>query len=74
MIRSMVDGLAAKLQDNPTDIDGWERLLRAYVVLGERDNAAEALRKAVKVLPENDRKRLTQVASRLGLDTTGVQK
>ncbi len=74
MIRSMVDGLAAKLQDNPTDIDGWERLLRAYVVLGERDNAAEALRKAVKVLPENDGKRLTQVASRLGLDTTGVQK
>lgn len=42
MIRSMVAGLAARLQQNGDDIDGWERLLRAYMVLGERTKAQVA--------------------------------
>jgi cytochrome c-type biogenesis protein CcmH len=42
MIRSMVDGLAAKLEDNPDDLAGWQRIARAYRVLGETDKAAEA--------------------------------
>ena len=74
MIRSMVDGLAEKLRDNPADVDGWERLLRAYAVLGERDNATEALRNAAKALPEGDMQRLKEAASQLGIDTTGVLK
>ncbi|WOC15206.1 c-type cytochrome biogenesis protein CcmI [Pseudochrobactrum sp. MP213Fo] len=74
MIRSMVDGLAEKLRDNPADTAGWDRLLRAYMVLGERDKALEALSNAAKALPENDLRRLTETATQLGLDVTGVVK
>jgi len=42
-IRSMVEQLAARLAAEPTDPDGWLRLARAYVVLGEAERAREAL-------------------------------
>lgn len=42
-IRSMVDGLAARLKDNPKDLKGWMMLLRAYMVLKQPDKAREAL-------------------------------
>jgi len=41
-IRSMVDRLAARLEENPNDPAGWQRLIRAYEVLGETEKAAEA--------------------------------
>lgn len=53
MIRGMVDGLAAKLKDNPEDLDGWLRLARAYTVLGERDKAADAYEQAARLKPED---------------------
>jgi len=53
MIRSMVDGLAARLEDNPEDVDGWLRLGRSQLVLGEPDKAIEAYRKARALAPEN---------------------
>jgi cytochrome c-type biogenesis protein CcmH len=43
MIRGMVDRLATRLKDNGNDVEGWLRLVRAYVVLGERDKAQAAL-------------------------------
>ncbi len=43
MIRGMVDGLAARLRDDPNDIEGWVRLLRSYVVLNDLDAARTAL-------------------------------
>ena len=42
-IQAMVDGLAARLQANPDDPQGWVRLVRAYGVLGESDRQAAAL-------------------------------
>jgi cytochrome c-type biogenesis protein CcmH len=42
-IRAMVDGLAARLAQNPDDLDGWVMLVRAYAVLGEPENARGAL-------------------------------
>ena len=45
-VRSMVEGLAARLAEDPADLDGWLRLARAYEVLGEADRAAEAYRQA----------------------------
>jgi cytochrome c-type biogenesis protein CcmH len=48
-IRSMVDGLAARLESSPRDVDGWTRLMRSRVVLGEREVAATALRTALEV-------------------------
>jgi len=49
MIHSMVDRLAAKLEANPNDPEGWRRLARAYQVLGEDDNAKKALDRAAQV-------------------------
>lgn len=45
-IRSMVDGLDARLQDNPEDPEGWLRLAQARLVLEEPDAAAQALEEA----------------------------
>jgi cytochrome c-type biogenesis protein CcmH/NrfG len=39
MILSMVEGLAAKLEDNPEDAEGWARLLHARQVLGQTEQA-----------------------------------
>lgn len=52
MINGMVAGLAAKLEADPTDIAGWERLFRAYMVLGRTDDAKAALARARNQLIE----------------------
>ncbi|MBI1385695.1 MAG: c-type cytochrome biogenesis protein CcmI [Rhizobiales bacterium] len=46
MIRGMVDGLAARLAENGADLAGWQRLVRAYRVLGETQKADAALAEA----------------------------
>ncbi|WP_340645560.1 c-type cytochrome biogenesis protein CcmI [Phenylobacterium sp.] len=54
-IRGMVAGLAAKLQANPSDGEGWVRLVKSYAVLGEtekRDTALAAARKRFAADPE----------------------
>jgi cytochrome c-type biogenesis protein CcmH len=40
MIKGMVEGLAAKLKDNPNDVDGWLQLIRSRQVLGDAEQAA----------------------------------
>ena len=54
MIRSMVDRLAARLEQNPNDRDGWTRLAHAYDVLGESEKAQAARSRAAQV-PEAGR-------------------
>jgi cytochrome c-type biogenesis protein CcmH len=49
MIRSMVDRLAARLEQNPNDKDGWTRLAHAYDVLGESEKAEAARARASQV-------------------------
>lgn len=46
MVRGMVDGLAAKLKADPKNADGWLRLMRSYMVLGDKPAATKALRDA----------------------------
>lgn len=46
MIQGMVAGLAAKLEANPDDPDGWIKLVRAYSVLGDAARREAALAKA----------------------------
>lgn len=61
-IRSMVAGLAERLQDEPGNLQGWLQLARAYMVLDQRDDARDALLNAKKLtdeLPENDARRET---------------
>jgi cytochrome c-type biogenesis protein CcmH len=41
-IRAMVEGLAARIEDNPDDLAGWRMLARSWRVLGETTKADEA--------------------------------
>jgi cytochrome c-type biogenesis protein CcmH len=50
MIRGMVDQLAARLERNPNDKEGWIRLAHAYDVLGEPVKAKAARARAAQVL------------------------
>lgn len=69
MIHSMVDRLAARLDASPHDVEGWIRLLRSRMVLGERDLALKALRRALDefVSEPETRARISQAANELGL-------
>lgn len=53
MVRGMVERLAARLDQEPNDIDGWERLIRAYGVLGDKDKADAALKTARAALKDD---------------------
>ena len=53
MIRGMVAQLAAKQQADPSNLDGWVRLGRAYSVLHEPDKAADAFDKAAGLKPDD---------------------
>ena len=46
MINGMVEGLAARLKANPRDADGWVKLMRSRMVLGQGDQAARDLASA----------------------------
>ena len=50
MVRGMVERLAERLKNDGSDLDGWRRLVRAYMVLGEADNAKSAVAAARKAL------------------------
>ena len=47
-IADMVAGLAARLKADPDDAEGWQRLIRAYAVLGDQAKARAALGDARK--------------------------
>ena len=51
MINAMVERLAARLETQPDDVDGWVRLGRSYMVLNQPDKAREAYARAVKLKP-----------------------
>jgi cytochrome c-type biogenesis protein CcmH len=51
MINSMVERLAARLEQQPDDVEGWTRLGRSYSVLNKPDKAREAYARAVKLRP-----------------------
>lgn len=70
-VRSMVAGLAARLEDEPGDLDGWLRLARAYTVLDEIAKAREAYEAAQGLLADlpGDDPRRDAVAR--GLAATG---
>lgn len=55
MVRGMVDGLAARLEDEPDDLEGWQRLAQSYAVLGENRLAAEAYAHAAALSPDDPR-------------------
>jgi len=70
MVRDMVNGLDAKLLEDPMDLEGWERLIRARVMLGERDTAQDALDRALAAFAKAPvpTGRLVNLAAELQLD------
>ncbi|MBS1141354.1 MAG: hypothetical protein H6R13_2807 [Proteobacteria bacterium] len=52
-INEMVASLAAKMQANPDDMQGWLMLARSYKSLGRYDEAVQAFAKAEKAVNEN---------------------
>lgn len=69
MIRGMVARLAARLHDDGSDVDGWLRLMRSYVVLGEAAKARAAVDDARRALKDDADKlrRLDEGAKSLGV-------
>ena len=57
MIRGMVEGLAARLKEEPGDAEGWARLARSWRVLGEPEKEREALTALARLLPGNSPER-----------------
>ena len=72
MIETMVAGLDEKLRQNPADREGWQRLIRSYVVLGRKDDALDALKRAGEAFPAGteEARAIAALAAELGLATT----
>lgn len=69
MIRGMVDSLAARLKEDPDNLEGWVRLVRSYSVLGEKEKAEEALKSGLKQFPSSGE--LVALANEIGLAVEG---
>jgi cytochrome c-type biogenesis protein CcmH len=70
MVQTMVTRLAERLQRDGSDIEGWLRLVRSYMVLGDRDKAVAAVgdaRRALASEPEKLRK-IEELVKGLGLE------
>jgi len=70
MIRGIVQRLAERLHTDGNDVDGWLRLVRAYVVLGDRDKAKDAVsdaRRALAARPDEIR-RIDGLVKDLGIE------
>jgi cytochrome c-type biogenesis protein CcmH len=73
MVEGMVAGLAERLKQNPRDRAGWERLIRARMVLGQTEQAAadyRAARQAFAGSP-SDQAALQTTARQLGVPVGG---
>jgi cytochrome c-type biogenesis protein CcmH len=66
----MVDRLATRLKQNGDDVEGWLRLVRAYMVMGDRDKAASAVTDARQAVANNAERlrQLNEGLKNLGLD------
>ncbi|MCD7111043.1 c-type cytochrome biogenesis protein CcmI [Rhizobium sp. DKSPLA3] len=71
MIEGMVASLAAKLKDDPANLEGWQRIIRSYAVLGETAKAEGALREGLAAFPRagDGGRQLLALAAELGIDT-----
>jgi cytochrome c-type biogenesis protein CcmH len=69
MVQGMVGRLAARLETNPKDADGWIRLMRSYKVLNEGTKAQDALRKGTAAFNGDA---ATQARIRKAADELGI--
>jgi cytochrome c-type biogenesis protein CcmH len=69
MIETMVQRLAARLDQDGSDLGGWLKLVKAYSVLDRKDDASKALARAKSQFAGNAEalKQLDELAAELGL-------
>jgi cytochrome c-type biogenesis protein CcmH len=69
MVEGMVQRLATRLEHNGDDLAGWLRLVRAYTVLGRKEEALKALERARSTFAGNEQAidQLDALAAELGL-------
>lgn len=69
MIKGMVEGLSDRLTHSPRDAEGWIKLIRSRMVLGEGDLAREALARGLAAFADDagERDRITAAAQELGV-------
>jgi cytochrome c-type biogenesis protein CcmH len=74
MINAMVERLAARLETQPDDVDGWVRLGRSYMVLNQPDKARAAYARAVKLKPGDPElaRALTEASTAAAANTSGA--
>jgi cytochrome c-type biogenesis protein CcmH len=72
MIEGMVARLDADLRNNPDNPEGWQRLVRSYMVLGKKAEAEDARKRGVAALGADGAaaKELDRFAASLGLART----
>jgi cytochrome c-type biogenesis protein CcmH len=70
MIRGMVEKLSDRLHHDGTDLEGWLRLVRSYMVLGERDKARAAAGDARRALVSDPGKlrQIDELVKGLGIE------
>ena len=70
MIRGMVARLAERLKQDGSDVEGWLRLLRSYMVLGDKDQARAAAAEARRALASDPAKlrKVDEFVKELGLE------
>ncbi|HEY6254840.1 MAG TPA: c-type cytochrome biogenesis protein CcmI, partial [Xanthobacteraceae bacterium] len=70
MIRGMVEKLSDRLHHDGTDLEGWLRLVRSYMVLGERDKARAAAVDARRALVSDPEKlrQINELVRGLGIE------
>jgi len=73
MVKAMVDRLANRLKSNPKDANGWMRLMRARMVLGDIDAAGAALRSGLAAFKGDAaaQAQLNRAADELGVPRGG---
>src|SRR6185436_9096229 len=70
MVRGMVARLAERLKQDGSDVDGWLRLLRAYMVLGDKEQARASAGEARRALASDPEKlrRVDELIKGMGLE------
>jgi cytochrome c-type biogenesis protein CcmH len=75
VIRGMVERLSERLHDDGSDVEGWVRLIRSYLVLGEPSKARAAALDARRALASDPTKlqRVDELVRGLGLKADGSE-
>lgn len=72
MIQGMVSGLEERLRASPRDRDGWVRLMRARMVLGDSAAATAALRNGMRAFADSPTEQAALTEAARGLRVPGA--